>query len=76
MVADSTWNFGGLGATSPVTIEVPNQTGATVEISGRSANALNQESAVELNPLTRWQIGGASGGGVDADVPRGSGVSG
>ncbi len=69
VVADSTWNFGGLGATSPVTIEVPNQTGATVEISGRSANALNQESAVELNPLTRWQIGGASGGGVDADVP-------
>ena len=26
MVADSTWNFGGLGATSPVEIEVPNQT--------------------------------------------------
>ena len=61
VVADSTWNFGGLGATSPVTIEVPNQTGATVEISGRSANALNQESAVQLNPLTRWQIGGRVG---------------
>ena len=50
-------------------IEVPNQTGATVEVSGRSANVLDQESAEELNPLTRWQIGGAAGGGVDADVP-------
>ena len=69
VVANATWNFGGLSATSPVSIEVPNQTGATVEISGRSANVLNQESAMELNPLTRWQIGGASGGGVDSDVP-------
>src|SRR5579862_5380691 len=69
VVAESTWNFGGLGATSPVTIQVPNQTGATVEVSGRSANALDQESSVDLNPLTRWQIGGAAGGGVDVDVP-------
>lgn len=68
-VADATWKFGGLGATSPVDIEVPNQTGATVQVSGRSANVLNQESAEALNPLTRWQIGGASGGGVDSDVP-------
>ena len=22
-----------------------------------------------MNPLTRWQIGGAAGGGVDTDVP-------
>jgi len=42
--------------------------GATVDISGRSANAHDQESAYELNPLTRWQIGG-SGGGVDLDTP-------
>ncbi len=69
VVANATWNFGGLSAASPVSVDVPNQTGATVEISGRSANVLNQESSTELNPLTRWQIGGASGGGVDADVP-------
>ncbi len=69
VVANSTWNFGGLGATSPVQVQVPNQAGTTVEISGRSANVLDQESAEELNPLTRWQIGGAGGGGVDTDVP-------
>ena len=67
VVADATWNFGGLGATSPVQIEVPNETGATVEVSGRSANALNQESPAALNPVTGWQIGGA--GGTDTDVP-------
>jgi hypothetical protein len=68
VVAEATWSFGGLGVTSPVVFEVPNRTGATVEISGRSANVVDEESAPELNPLTRWQIGGAGGGG-DADVP-------
>jgi len=69
VIADSTWNFGGSSATSPAQIGVPNQTGLTVQVSGRSANALNQESPLNLNPMTPWQIGGAAGGGVDANVP-------
>jgi hypothetical protein len=68
VVADGTWKFGGLSGASPAEFEVPNMPGATVEISGRSANVHDQESAYELNPLTRWQIGG-SGGGVDVDTP-------
>ncbi len=68
-IADSTWNFGGMGATSPVNIDVPNRPGASVEISGRSANAQDDESAESLNPLTSWQIAGEAGGGVDRDVP-------
>jgi hypothetical protein len=68
-VADSTWNFGGLGSTSPVNIDVPNRPGASVEISGRSANAHDEESSEALNPLTSWQIAGDAGGGVDSDVP-------
>jgi hypothetical protein len=67
VVAQATWNFAGLTATSPAQIAVAFEPGATVEISGRSANALNQESAYELNPLTQWQI--ASGGGVDTGTP-------
>ena len=67
VVAQATWNFAGLTATSPAQVTVAFEPGATVEISGRSANALNQESAYELNPLTRWQI--ASGGGVDTGTP-------
>jgi len=68
VVADGTWKFGGVSASSPAEFEVSNTPGATVEISGRSANSLDQESAYELNPLTRWQIGG-SGGGIDTDTP-------
>jgi len=48
---------------------VPDRPGTTVEISGRSANALNQESAPELNPFTRWQIDGLDGGVTDIDTP-------
>jgi hypothetical protein len=63
VVADSAWNFGAVGATSPVQMQVPNWGGQTVEISGRSANVLNQESQYELNPLTRWQIGSGGAAG-------------
>ncbi len=67
VIAEATWKFGGLSATSPAQIEVPNQPGGTVEVSGRSANVLDEESAYELNPVTRWQIGGGSG--MDGDTP-------
>jgi len=66
-VAEATWNVGGVGTTSPVHLQVPNRFGSGVEISGRSANALDQESLFGLNPLTSWQVGGA--GGVDAGLP-------
>lgn len=69
VVAETTWKFAGLSSTSPAQIQVPDQPGATVEVSGRSANALDVESDPELNPLTRWQIGGGDGGGADTDVP-------
>ena len=68
VVADGTWKFGGVTISSPVEFTVPNMPGATVQVSGRSANAHDQESPYELNPLTRWQIGG-SGGGLDQDTP-------
>jgi hypothetical protein len=67
-VAEGTWKLGGVGIGSPVEFEVPNRPGATVQASGRSANVRDEESAYELNPLTRWQIGGG-GGGVDTDTP-------
>jgi hypothetical protein len=68
-IADTTWNFGGLGSTSPMSIEVPNRPGASVEISGRSANSQDDESLAALNPLTSWQIAGEAGGGVDSGLP-------
>lgn len=66
-VAEGTWKFGGLAPASPVEFEGPRVPGTTVQISGRAANVLDRESAYELSPVTRWQIG--SGGGVDIDAP-------
>jgi hypothetical protein len=40
-----------------------------VQISGRSANVLNEECTYQLCPLTRWQIQGDGGILLDNDVP-------
>ena len=66
-VAENGWQFGALSQAPPVQFEIPNQSGETVEIMGRSANVNNVECAAELSTVTRWQIGG--GGVSDSDVP-------
>jgi hypothetical protein len=68
VIVDNSWQFGALGVSSPVSVEVPNRSGATVEICGRAANVYDLESAYELSPITPWRIGGAGASG-DADVP-------
>ena len=65
-VAESTWTFGAVATVSPAHVQVPNRGGADVEVSGRSANALDQESPYPLNPLTSWQIGGTT---TDGGIP-------
>src|SRR5262249_17464601 len=40
-----------------------------IHISGRAANVLDNESAFELSPLTRWTISGSSAAAGDGDVP-------
>jgi hypothetical protein len=69
VIAESGWRFGAMGYGSPIEFDVPNREGATVHISGRSANVNDKECAYELSPLTRWQIGGSAGSGGDSDVP-------
>ena len=69
IVCESGWKFGALSATSPVTFDVPNRAGATVQLSGRAANVVDVEAPYELSPLRRWVIGGAVGSDLDSDVP-------
>jgi len=69
VVADSTWQFGASGSTSPVSFIVPNREGLTIHVSGRAANVFDEENAYALSPLTRWTITGATGSDVDTDVP-------
>lgn len=66
VIAESGWQFGATGKTSPVQFEVPNRTGSVVHVSGRAANVNDLESPYELSTLTRWQIGGAT---ADTGVP-------
>ena len=68
-VTESSWQFGASGVTSPVTFDIPNRQGTTIQISGRSANIRNDEAAYELSPLTRWRIVGSGGTLLDDDVP-------
>jgi len=70
VIAEAGWKLGTTSATSPVAFPIPNRGGVTLQIAGRSANANGHESAPELSPITRWQIGGGSGGGsLDTGVP-------
>ena len=69
VIAEAGWKLGTSSATSPVSFPIPNRGGATLQIAGRSANANGQESAQELSPITRWQIGGGGGGALDAGLP-------
>lgn len=66
-VAEAGWRFGATSRTSPVHFEIPNRTGAVMQISGRAANVNNLESPAELCTLTRWTVGGA--GHSDVEVP-------
>jgi hypothetical protein len=67
VIAEAGWHFGAATKTSPVQFEIPNRTGAVVQIVGRAANVNDQEPPYELSTVTRWVVGGAGGG--DTDVP-------
>ena len=59
MVAEVDLEFRRLGRDESGEHRRAEPAGRTVEISGRSANAHDDESAEALNPVTTWQIGGA-----------------
>lgn len=68
VIAANGWQFGAASATSPVEFDVPAYRGYTIQITGRAANVNGQESAPELSPVTRYQLGGSASGG-DGDRP-------
>jgi len=68
VVVEPSWFRGATTATSPAVFEVPNREGATVHVTGRAANANDRECLLELSPITRWRILGASAGQLDEDV--------
>jgi hypothetical protein len=69
VIAQTGYQFGASSVSGQVQFAIPNQGGDTVHICGRSANVYDVESAYELAPVTRWQIGGAGSNLRDADPP-------
>ncbi len=70
VVSETSWRFCGATRSTDISFEVLNREGTVVQISGRSANALDQETPSELSVLHRHLVGGATGSeGGDADRP-------
>ncbi len=65
VVADSSWKFAAVTASTPAQFEIPYQAGAVIQISGRAANVHNVEASADLCPITRWTLGG---GNADAGI--------
>ncbi len=70
VIAEPAWKFSAVSSTSPVEFEVPNQMGTVVEITGRGANARDQEGTAELCPITSWIVGGGTGNQLDSGTPK------
>lgn len=68
-VSEPSWRFAGSTRSDEIVFEVLNRDGTYVQISGRSANALDQETSSELSVLHRHLIGGAEGGMEGEDFP-------
>ncbi len=66
VVAEAAWHFAASAKTSPVTFQIPNETGVTLHIQGRGANANNLEGPPLLSTLTRWTVGGGGLGDLAA----------
>jgi hypothetical protein len=69
VISEESWRPASKSTNSPAEFEVPDRQGATIQISGRSANVRDMESSYELNPLTRYEIAVAPGSGFDDGVP-------
>ncbi|MFL6451372.1 MAG: phage tail protein [Bryobacteraceae bacterium] len=57
VIAEGSWNFAAVSSTSPAKFQIPFRAGTVLQISGRGANVLNQESSPDLCPLTRVPLG-------------------
>ncbi|MBL8213042.1 MAG: hypothetical protein JNK87_20165 [Bryobacterales bacterium] len=68
-IAESGWNFATSGKASPVSFEVSNRPGATIQVMARAASASGVESDASLSPVSRWQIEGDAGSSLDTSVP-------
>lgn len=70
VVAQASWQFAAVSATSPAQFQIPYQAGTVIEISGRGANVNNLEGTADLCPLTRVPLGAGQPDAGTATAPR------
>ncbi len=66
VIAEAAWQLAAISSNSPAQFDISYSSGAVIEITGRAANILNQESNPSLAPITRMQVGS---GATDAGLP-------
>ncbi len=66
VICEAAWHFAAVTNLSPAQFEVPYRSGTVIQISGRAANAHNQEVSADLCPVTRFALGQ---GKPDAGLP-------
>jgi hypothetical protein len=70
VIAEAGWHFAAVSSTSPVQFELPYQAGNVVEVLGRAANVLNQESSIDLSTVTRCSLGTTATDSGVAEAPN------
>lgn len=66
VIAEAAWKLAAISANSPAQFDVAYQSGAVIQVTGRAANILNQESSAALAPITRLAMGS---NGTDSGLP-------
>jgi len=60
VIAEAAWKLAAISSHSPAQFDISYNSGTVIEITGRAANILNQESNPALAPITSLPLGGVS----------------
>jgi hypothetical protein len=66
VIAEAAWKLAAISSHSPAIFDLPYRVGGVIQITGRAANILNQESNANLEPISRMHMGGGS---TDVGLP-------
>ena len=66
VICESAWKLAAISSHSPAQFDLSYRVGGVIQVTGRAANILNQESNPDLAPVSRMHLGGGS---VDFGLP-------
>ena len=66
VIAEAAWKLAAISSHGPAQFDLSYRVGGVIQVTGRAANILNQESNRDLAPISRMHMGGGS---TDVGVP-------